>query len=186
MMDGEYNSIDRFARAMVYACEKHAGATRDDGITPYAMHPIRVAENLRRFCDERDENVLIAALLHDTIEDAAVTYDDIAAKFGEEVAGLVAELTNDNRLPKAKRRAEMMAHLADLSPKAKRIKLADRLDNVADLVRGIGTREKRQRYHHETEQLLEALAGSCEPIENAIREALRQLHAESHSAEPHR
>lgn len=171
---------------MVFACQKHSGATRDDGITPYAVHPIRVMENLRRFCNERDENALIAALLHDTIEDAAVTYDDVSANFGEEVAGLVAELTNDNRLPKARRRAAMMAHLRDLSPKAKRIKLADRLDNVTDLVRGIGTLEKRQRYHQETEQLLDALAGTCEPLENAIREALRELHAESHTAEPHR
>jgi len=184
-MESAISSIDRFARAMVYACEKHAGATRDDGITPYAIHPIRVAENLRRLCGERDENILIAALLHDTIEDAAVSYDDIASKFGVEVAGLVAELSNDNRLPKARRRAAMMDHLHDLSPKAKRIKLADRLDNVTDLIRGIGTREKRLRYHDETERLLDALAGTCEPLESAIREALRELHAESHSAEPH-
>jgi (p)ppGpp synthase/HD superfamily hydrolase len=186
-MNGPLNAIDRLSKATVFACQKHAGATRDDGITPYAVHPIRVMENLRRLCGEREEAVLIAALLHDTIEDAAVTYDDIAAQFGEDVAGLVAELTNDNRLPKARRRAEMMKHLSDLSPRAKRIKLADRLDNVVDLTRGIGTREKRQRYHEETERLLEALSGTCEPIENAIREALQELHSESHTAaEPHR
>jgi guanosine-3',5'-bis(diphosphate) 3'-pyrophosphohydrolase len=178
-MNGLFNSIDRLSRAMVYACHKHTGSTRDDGITPYAIHPMRVAENLRRFCNERDENVLIAALLHDTIEDTAVTFDDIAAQFGEDVAGLVAELTNDNRMPKNMRRAAMMDRLRHLSSRAKRIKLADRLDNVVDLMRGIGTREKRQRYHLETERMLEALAGISEPLESAIREALLELHAES-------
>jgi (p)ppGpp synthase/HD superfamily hydrolase len=181
-MNGAYISIDRYARALTYACQKHSGTTRDDGLTPYAVHPIRVAESLRRVCNERDENTLIAALLHDTIEDTGVNFDDIAVLFGEEVAGLVAELTNDNRLPKVRRRADMIEHLPHLSPKAKRIKLADRLDNVLDLVRGAGTTEKRQRYHSETERLLQALAGACEPLESAIREALQELRAASTSS----
>ena len=61
-----------------------------------------------------------AALLHDTIEDAAVTFDHIATQYGDDVAGLVAELTNDNRMPKARRRSEMMEKLSKLSPRAKR------------------------------------------------------------------
>jgi GTP diphosphokinase / guanosine-3',5'-bis(diphosphate) 3'-diphosphatase len=176
-MNGTNQSADRLARATAYACEKHAGATRDDGITPYAVHPVRVTEYLRRYCNERDENVLCAALLHDTIEDAAVTWDDIAREFGDDVANLVVELTNDNRLPKAARRKQMLDHLPQLSPRAKRIKLADRLDNVTDLLRGAGTAEKRERYFAETEILLERLAGASEPLETAIREALTLLQA---------
>jgi len=174
-MKPSIESADRLARALVFACQRHANTTRDDGRTPYAVHPVRVAEYLRRIAGEEDENVLSAALLHDTIEDAAVTFDMLAAQFGDDVATLVAELTNDNRLPKTRRRAEMLEHLGRLSPRAKRIKLADRLDNVSDLLRGMGTAEKRVRYADETERLLASCAGACKPLEEAVQEALTQL-----------
>src|ERR1043165_3577219 len=129
---------ENLAQAAVFACRQHAGQTRDDGTTPYAVHVFRVAEYLRSIAGEQDNEVLCAALLHDTIEDTGITYDAVAAQFGTGVATLVAELTNDNRLPKAQRRGAMIDHMFALSPRAKRIKLADRLDNVSDLLRGIG------------------------------------------------
>jgi len=166
---------ERYAHAVVYACRKHHGHTRDDNKTPYAVHPVRVCEHLRRIADEEDENVLCAALLHDIIEDAAATFDHIASLFGDDVATLVSELTNDNRMPKARRRSEMMEKLARLSPRAKRIKLADRLDNVQDLLSGMGTAEKRVRYADETARLLTACSGACKPLEEALTEALERL-----------
>ncbi len=166
---------DRYSRAVVYACRKHEGHTRDDNKTPYAVHPVRVCEHLRRIAGEEDENVLCAALLHDTIEDAAVTFDNIASNFGGDVAALVSELTNDNRLPKARRRSEMMEKLTKLSPRAKRVKLADRLDNVLDLLNGMGTPEKHVRYADETARLLTACAGACKPLEDTLKDALEKL-----------
>ena len=58
---------DRYARAVVFACKKHEGSYRDDGKTPYAVHPIRVCELLRRIADEEDETILwcSAAARHD-------------------------------------------------------------------------------------------------------------------------
>jgi GTP diphosphokinase / guanosine-3',5'-bis(diphosphate) 3'-diphosphatase len=176
-MNGSYQQIDRLAKATVFACRLHANDTRDDGTTPYAVHPVRVMEYMRRIAGEKDENVLCAALLHDTIEDCAINYDDVAREFGEDVANLVAELTNDNRLPKPERRAAMIEHLPQLTARAKRIKLADRLDNVLDLLRGSGTDEKRLRYLDETERILDALAGACAPLEQALRQALQELQA---------
>lgn len=174
-MNPQMGNAHRLATANVFACKAHANKFRDDGKTPYAVHPVRVTEYLRRLAKEIDEDVLCAALLHDTIEDSAVTFDTIAAQFGDDVAVLVAELTNDNRLPKTRRRAQMMEHLKDLSPRAKRIKLADRLDNVSDLIRGFGTAEKRTRYAEETQRLLNACEGACEPLEKALRELLAEL-----------
>jgi GTP diphosphokinase / guanosine-3',5'-bis(diphosphate) 3'-diphosphatase len=172
----EANSrTDRYARANVMACALHARQTRDDGKTPYSVHPVRVAEHLRRIAEERDEDVLIAALLHDTLEDCAITFEVISSQFGENVASLVAELTNDNRLPKPKRRAAMIEHLPQLSSKAKRIKLSDRYDNVLDLLAGGGTAEKKARYCGETERILTACQGACGPLESALKAALEQL-----------
>lgn len=174
-MNTTTQATDRYARAVTYACQQHEGTFRDDNKTPYAVHPIRVTEHLRRFAREDDENVLIAALLHDTVEDTGINFDDVASRFGDDVATLVAELTNDNRLPKARRRSQMMEHLSSLSPRAKRIKLADRLDNVCDLLNGMGTPEKRVRYADETARLLNACAGACKPLEDALKEALEKL-----------
>lgn len=174
-MNDSTSRTDRYARATVMACALHARQTRDDGKTPYSVHPVRVAEHLRRVAGENDEDVLIAALLHDTIEDCAITFEAISSQFGENVASLVAELTNDNRLPKPRRRAAMIEHLPQLSNKAKRIKLSDRYDNVLDLLAGGGTQEKRARYSGETERILTACQGSCEPLENALKAALEQL-----------
>lgn len=166
---------DRYARAVILACTLHSKQTRDDGVTPYSVHPVRVCEHLRRIAREQDESVLIAALLHDTIEDCAINYDTIASQFGEASANYVAEVTNDNRLPKARRRAAMIEHLPQLTPQAKRVKLADRYDNVLDLIAGGGTEEKRARYCAETERILTACAGACEPLEAALRGALEKL-----------
>jgi (p)ppGpp synthase/HD superfamily hydrolase len=168
---------DRYARATVLACTLHAKQTRDDGLTPYSVHPVRVAEHLRRLAGETDEAVLIAALLHDTIEDCGITYETVAGQFGDAVAGLVAELTNDNRLPKSQRRAAMLDHLPALSPGAKKVKLSDRYDNVMDLLRTGGTAEKRARYVKETERLLLGCEGGCPALESALRDALEQLTA---------
>jgi guanosine-3',5'-bis(diphosphate) 3'-pyrophosphohydrolase len=167
---------DRLARAAVFACALHKRQFRDDGVTPYAVHPLRVTEHLRTAGGERDEDVLIAALLHDTIEDCDATFDTLASRFGDTVAALVAEVTNDNRLPRRERRAKMLEHLASISPRAKRIKLADRLDNVLDLIHSPDAHPaKRKRYVGETEQILAACRGACEPLERALAEALSQL-----------
>lgn len=172
----DISSSERFARAAVFACEQHRGQNRDDARTPYAVHVFRVAEHLRRIAAEQDEEVLLAALLHDTIEDTGITYDTIASQFGGGVAELVAELTNDNRLPKAQRRAAMIEHIYTISTRAKRIKLADRLDNVTELVRGdSGTKEKLARYVQETEHILQACKGACPPLEHALAEAFTEL-----------
>lgn len=174
-MNDANSKTDRYARATIFAAALHARQTRDDGKTPYAVHPVRVVEHLRRIAGETDEDVLLAALLHDTIEDCAITFDTIGGQFGENVASLVAELTNDNRLPKPKRRAAMIEHLPQLSTNAKRIKLADRYDNVLDLLAGGGTAEKRARYSGETERILTACQGACPELESALRSALEQL-----------
>ena len=60
---------------------------------------------------------MIAALLHDAIEDCEVPRKLIAATFGEEVAAIVSEVTDDKRLPKAKRKRKQIETAADKSPR---------------------------------------------------------------------
>jgi (p)ppGpp synthase/HD superfamily hydrolase len=175
-MKPELISADRLARAATFACKAHDGQTRDDGKTPYAIHLFRVVEYLRSIAMERDEDVLCAGFLHDTIEDTGHTFDSVAGPFGPIVASLVTELTNDNRLPKAQRRAAMIEHIPHISPRAKRIKLADRLDNVTDLLRsGNASKEKCERYIRETAQIIKACESACPPLEASLSAAHDEL-----------
>ncbi|MEI6233689.1 MAG: HD domain-containing protein [Planctomycetota bacterium] len=175
-MKTELATADTLGRAAVYGCLAHTGQFRDDGTTPYAVHLFRVADYLRTIAHEQDIDVLCAAYLHDTIEDTDTDFDTLAKRFGESVASLVAELSNDNRLPKAQRREAMLAHIPHISARAKRIKLADRLDNVTDLMRGgIASKDKGARYIEETARIMLGCEGACPPLEAALRDAYDEL-----------
>ncbi len=80
-----------------------------------------------------DADVIVAALLHDTVEDTETTPAEILDLFGERVASLVAEVTDDKRLPKATRKQLQVAHAASKSEGARLIKLADKIANLRDL-----------------------------------------------------
>ncbi|MBI3098933.1 MAG: bifunctional (p)ppGpp synthetase/guanosine-3',5'-bis(diphosphate) 3'-pyrophosphohydrolase [Planctomycetes bacterium] len=162
--------IRTLARAVTFAAEAHRGQVRDDG-APYLAHPIRVCEWLRSIGGEDDVEVLCAAVLHDTIEDSGTTFDDVAEVFGARVAKLVAALSNDTRLPKPERKSAMIAHAPQLPPEAKRVKLADRLDNVLDFHAWSAARQSR--YLEESRRLLAALRGACPPLERALGAAIR-------------
>ena len=82
----------------------------------------------------RDRVPLLAAILHDTVEDTATTPDELAELFGAEVAGVVAEVTDDKALPKDRRKALQIEHAPQLSTPAKLVKLADKICNLRDLV----------------------------------------------------
>jgi len=124
-------------RARRYATEVHAAAGQRRKYTdePYIVHPAAVVELVRSVTD--DENMLAAAWLHDTVEDTGTTQADIAQQFGNEVAALVAMLT-DSSQPQAKNRAARKVahfrHTADASPQAQTIKLADIIDNTRAIV----------------------------------------------------
>ena len=72
------------------AVRAHRHQMRKDGRTPYIAHPFRVAMTVRHLFDIDDPIAIVAALLHDTIEDTLVDYDNLAGKFGDEAARAVA------------------------------------------------------------------------------------------------
>jgi guanosine-3',5'-bis(diphosphate) 3'-pyrophosphohydrolase len=128
-------NIARFLIALDFAAHKHRAQRRKSEDIPYINHPIAVAKLLAEVGGVRDEDVLIAALLHDTLEDTETTADEITAAFGPVVCGLVQEVTDDKSLPKAKRKQLQIEHAPSRSPGAALIKLADKISNVGDLCR---------------------------------------------------
>lgn len=84
-----------------------------------------------------DPVVIIAAILHDTVEDTDTTFEEIETQFGTEVRNIVKELTDDKSLPKVERKRLQIENAPKCSHKAKLIKLADKLYNLRDLQKAI-------------------------------------------------
>ena len=80
-----------------------------------------------------DTRTLIAALLHDTVEDTDTTFEEIDAMFGAKVADVVREVTDDNSLPKEDRKRLQIEHAPHIGKRAALVKLADKTSNLRDV-----------------------------------------------------
>ena len=122
-------------KALQFAATKHRDQRRKDvDASPYINHPIAAAELLARVGGVTDPTVLVAAILHDTVEDTETTFDELEAAFGSEVRGIVAEVTDDKSLPKPERKLLQVEHARHASSAAKLIKLVDKICNVTDVI----------------------------------------------------
>lgn len=129
------NGSQRVMEAVDFAVKAHAGQARRYTGEPYVMHPMAVAA-LVRLVKDSTEDMVIAALLHDVVEDTAVTLREIEEKFGPTVARLVSEVTKP-KLPgdptRTQRNVAYQKQLMKASPEAQTIKLADILDNISTI-----------------------------------------------------
>ncbi len=117
-----------------FAARKHRDQRRKDvESSPYINHSIAVAETLSGVGGVSDLATLQAAILHDTVEDTETTFDELERLFSREIRDLVSEVTDDKTLPKEDRKRLQIEHASHLSPKAKLIKLADKICNVRDV-----------------------------------------------------
>lgn len=126
--------IHVWAEAAAFAARAHEEHYRKDGKTPYFSHPVRVAMTLMYVFGCHDAKALAAAMLHDTIEDSTTDYDDVAKRFGKEVADMVAALTKNMILPKKRREIDYDQRLSKADWRARLVKLADQYDNYSDAV----------------------------------------------------
>ena len=120
---------ERFAR-VCHACQCRKGAAKE----PYTIHLEEVSSLVEAWGGS--EEAIAAAWLHDTIEDCPPTsYEDLVAEFGDQVAGFVAELTDDKSLPKPKRKELQIENAAKKAPEAALVKLADKTSNVGAIAK---------------------------------------------------
>jgi (p)ppGpp synthase/HD superfamily hydrolase len=97
---------------------------------PYINHLLDVASRVAQATDGKDPNLVIAALLHDAIEDQKIPREVIVERFGEDVAALVSEVTDDKSLPRAERKRLQVEVASKKTPRAKLLKLADKISNM--------------------------------------------------------
>lgn len=161
-------------RAFAFAVKKHAGTNRDgEAALPYATHVADVARILRLYGGVTDEEVLAAALLHDTVEDTETTNEEIREAFGARVAEIVAEVTReeppDSELEGLSpddrfwhRNNYLLAEIDAMSDAAKQIKLADRLSNLEE-ARITKPLNKLSRYNRQSTLILEHIDEGVNP-----------------------
>jgi guanosine-3',5'-bis(diphosphate) 3'-pyrophosphohydrolase len=128
-------TVSKVLRAALFAAEKHKNQRRKDAeASPYINHPIALANVLATEGGITDPDVLCAALLHDTVEDTETTGEELRERFGEVIAGIVFEVTDDKSLPKAERKRLQVVHAPAASLQAKQVKLADKICNLRDIL----------------------------------------------------
>ncbi|HMZ06314.1 MAG TPA: HD domain-containing protein [Anaerolineales bacterium] len=165
-------------KALRFSAEKHSEQRRKDAkSSPYINHPIQVAETLWSIGGVRDANLLAAAILHDTIEDTNTTPAEIQTLFGEDVLSLVLEVTDDKSLPKDVRKKMQIENASHKSPRAKLLKLADKLCNIYDITHIPPTTwplKRKQDYLLWSEKVVHGLRGTNKELEARYDEVLQE------------
>lgn len=121
--------------ALIFAARAHAGQVRKGSDVPYIVHPVGVMLTLRQ-AGETDPEILAAALLHDTLEDAGVTVEALAERFGQRVAGIVAGSSEpfSRDEPWETRKQHTIAYLRTAPRAVQLVAAADKLHNITSMV----------------------------------------------------
>lgn len=172
------NNIKTLAQAISFAAKKHKTQKRKgaDG-EPYINHPLEVLNLLADTGNVEDFDTLIAAVLHDTIEDTATTKEEIAEIFGDKVTKIVLELTDDKSLPKAERKILQIQHAPHISIEAKQVKLCDKISNIRDISANPPadwTVQRRLEYIEWGEKVVAGLRGVNKNLEKHFDELVGQ------------
>jgi (p)ppGpp synthase/HD superfamily hydrolase len=128
------NGLVLVSCAADFAAERHKDQRRKGkGQVPYVNHLADVARLLAVATKGADPELVAAGWLHDTVEDTATSHDELVSTFGDNIASLVMEVTDDKSLPKAERKRLQVVKTPAKTPRAKMIKLADLTSNLRQL-----------------------------------------------------
>ena len=170
--------MNRLIQAIAFAADKHRNQRRKDAeASPYINHPIALANVLANEGLVGDEPVLIAAILHDTIEDTETTAEEVTALFGETITAIVLDVTDDKALPKAERKRLQIEHAPTISAAAKLVKLADKICNLRDIVASPPEKwslERKRAYFDWAKAVVDGLRGAHPELEQIFDEAFHR------------
>jgi GTP diphosphokinase / guanosine-3',5'-bis(diphosphate) 3'-diphosphatase len=127
----------QIVRALDFAAWAHSAQRRKGGARePYVNHLTEVARLVAQATGGEDDTLIIAALLHDVLEDQSmhVNYEMLVGNFGRQVAKIVCEVTDDKLLPRAERKRLQVVHAPHLSRRARILKIADKAANLNSIL----------------------------------------------------
>lgn len=170
--------MNRVISAISFAADKHRNQRRKDiEASPYINHPIALANILANEAGIEDEKVLVAAILHDTIEDTETTAQELADLFGDDVTAIVLEVTDDKSLPKAERKRLQVEHAPTISRRAKLVKLADKIANLRNIAASPPADwplQRQQEYFDWAKAVVDGLRGIHPTLERIFDEAYKR------------
>jgi len=174
-MASDNEKLDAIFEALQFAAHKHRDQRRKDPeASPYINHPIAIANILWVGGGIHDPAVICAALLHDTVEDTETTEAELVEHFGQKVASIVMEVTDDKDLLKDVRKQLQIDHAPHLSHEAKLVKLADKIANIRDVASSPPANwplERRREYFDWAKQVVDGLRGADSRLEALFDEA---------------
>src|SRR5262245_33891195 len=177
-MGADEKQISLLISAIKFSADKHRNQRRKGAdASPYINHPIDVADILWRIGSVRDIDTIVAAILHDTLEDTDTTPSEIAVLFGKDVLALVEEVTDDKSLPKEERKRLQVVNAPHKSTSAKLIKLADKISNINDIRNSPPAEwsiERRLNYLDWANKVVLGLRGVNPMLEEYFDEAISQ------------
>lgn len=164
--------------AACFAAQRHAGQRRK-GMEqePYVNHLLEVAALLADGTHPVDVNLVVAGLLHDVVEDTSTTREEVLRRFGEDVASLVMEVTDDKSLPKYVRKNLQVQRAPHCSPRAQKLKAADKISNLRSLIASPPTdwsAERRTEYINWTRRVIDG----CGSLDGFLKDEFYRTHAE--------
>jgi guanosine-3',5'-bis(diphosphate) 3'-pyrophosphohydrolase len=156
--------------AIAFAAHRHRNQRRKDvEASPYINHPIALARVLAVEAGIKDEKTLLAAVLHDTLEDTETSFEELREHFGLTVAETVAEVSDDKSLTSARRKQLQIEHAPHLSKRAKFVKLADKICNLRDVAAHPPhdwPLARRREYFDWANSVIDGLRGTHPTLEN--------------------
>jgi (p)ppGpp synthase/HD superfamily hydrolase len=142
---------------------------------PYINHLLEVASLVTEATGGTDPNLVIAALLHDAVEDQGVSIETIVREYGKQVADIVREVSDDKALPKEERKRKQVENAGKKSHKAKLIKLADKTSNLRTIASSPAADwsvERRLEYVEWAKNVVAGLRGTSPWLEQRFGEAV--------------
>lgn len=118
-------------KAIEFASKAHYGTTRKGSKTPFILHPLEAASIVARLTDDTD--LIIAAILHDTIEDTDTTYEDVKKEFGKKIADIVKGESEDKSKTWQERKAHTLNTLKNEHLDIKIVAMGDKLSNMRSM-----------------------------------------------------
>uniref|UniRef100_A0A8R1XYA5 Guanosine-3',5'-bis(diphosphate) 3'-pyrophosphohydrolase MESH1 n=1 Tax=Onchocerca volvulus TaxID=6282 RepID=A0A8R1XYA5_ONCVO len=176
--NGFINDISLIIKAVDLAARRHRKQRRKDATqTPYVNHPIGVAYILTNEGQITDTATVIAAILHDTVEDTKTTDEEIRRMFGDEIADIVKECTVVKSIKREIRMKSQLEKASKLSRKAKLVQLADKLYNIRDIERCTPcgwTKQHVAEYISFAKDLLSNIRGTHDYLETALDDIINK------------
>ncbi len=170
-------SPDRYVEALRFAAAKHNGQKEPGHDLPYLVHLVSVAaEVIAALPTTKLANpdlAVVCALLHDSVEDTPTPVEEVAAKFGNDVAAGVLALTKNDKLPKAEQMPDSLRRIREQPPEIAVVKLADRITNLSEPPH-YWSPEKRVKYREEAIVIADTLGYASATLDARIRSRIER------------